>query len=129
MATITLNKTNIQWNTYLTNMSSFLKRNDVVGYICARNSRVIMNALTEYQTMIEKLISKYGTECLDEEGNPTGAVGIPISDKDAIKNFSAEIESYSKIQQQIDILTLSYDEIQGVLTGEEILLLDFMCIE
>lgn len=129
MAIKSLTAKNSELNLYLNNMSNFLNRSDIVGYICARNSRVILDALVEYQDVQHKLINELGKEIFDDEGKPTGQMGINVSDKENFEKFLSGIKPYADIEQRVDILTLNYDEVQGILTGSEILLLDFMCID
>ena len=129
MAIKSLTAKNSELNLYLNNMSNFLNRSDIVGYICARNSRVILDALVEYQDVQHKLINELGKEIFDDEGKPTGQMGINVSDKENFEKFLSGIKPYADIEQKVDILTLNYDEVQGILTGSEILLLDFMCID
>lgn len=107
MATITMNKTNLEWDMCLRSLRRFLNRSDLIGYISARNSRKILDALKEYHEKHAEVIDKVT----------------------AFHQFRQAMYDYNNVDQKIDILTLSYDEIQDVLTSEEILSIDFMLID
>lgn len=102
-----------------------LPHRDKIGYIAARNYRVISEALTEYNTFKRELINKYGECEKDEAGNETGTVSISLASPN-FKEFSDAMAPINEISQDIELMTAKYDETIGTLSGEEILQLDWM---
>ena len=97
-----------------------LPHRDEIGYVAARNTRILRDALTEFLMFKNELIRKYGE--LDEKtGDITILSGTPSFDK-----FKEEFSKYTNIEQEVDIMTVKYDVVIGLLNGEEILAIDWM---
>jgi hypothetical protein len=92
-----------------TELKTLLPRRDKVGYIAARNFRIIREALTEYNDFKNELIGKYGEN---------GAIAF---DSPNFPQFKAEFEPISEVEQEIAVMKLDYEEVIGLLNGEEIL--------
>lgn len=118
--------TNVEMDAHIAELRLFLDRRDRIGYAAARNTRILQNACMEYMNRKDELISIYGEPELDENGNPTGRKYIVIGDK-AFDKYSQDIEAYASIEHDVDgIFKLKYDDVIDILSGEEILTLDWM---
>ena len=119
---------NIQMELMLEALKLLLPHRDKIGYIAARNTRILNDTLTEYFTFKRELISKYGKPDKDDQGNETGTVSIsPTSEN--FNNFVKEFETIRDIEHDVDLMTIPYEEVIGLLNGEEILKLDWMLTE
>lgn len=118
--------TNHQMYEYILGLSTFLERRDKIGYAAARNTRILKDSCIEYLNRREELIFEYGDPEIDDNGAPTGRKYIVIGTK-SFDKFSEELESYANIEHDVkDIFKLKYDDVIGILSGEEILSMDWM---
>ena len=115
--------TNLELDHHIEMLKPFLKHRNKVGYIAARNLRLISNALTEYFQFKEELLRKYGD--VSEDGDKISI----FPDSERFEPFMEEMEPIKNIKQEVDIMMLKYDEIIGILSGEEILMLEWMLEE
>ncbi len=109
-------------------LKPILTHRDKIGYIAARNTRILNDTLTEYFTFKRELISKYGTPDEDENGKEIGTISISPT----APNFAAfvkEFDAIKDIEHNIELMTIPYEDIIGLLNGEEILKLDWMLEE
>lgn len=106
-------------------LQPFLGMKNMIGYAAARNSRVLFDKVQEYAEFRMALILKYGKPVLDDDGNETGDYSLDI-DSENFKEFSEEIGKYANIKSKVKLFTVDYNEAIGVLSGEELLALDFM---
>ena len=60
------------------NLRPLLQLRNKIGYIAARNFRMLSTALTEYEAFKHDLINKYGEPDKDESGNETGTISIKV---------------------------------------------------
>lgn len=118
MKTLTLK--NGEMEIILNNLQPILAHRDKIGYVAARNTRIIKDALTEYLEFKRELIKKYGTV---DETSQTVSIN---PDSEHFKEFVEEFDKIKDVEQEINIITIKYDEIIGLLNGEEILDLDWM---
>ena len=109
----------------LETLKKLLPHRDKVGYVAARNTRIITDTLTEYFAFKRDLINKYGEPDKDEQGNEIGTVSISPNCL-RFNEFMTEFNTIKDIEHDVDLMTLSYDEIIGLLSGEEILELEWM---
>ncbi len=112
----------------LQSLKTVLSHRDKIGYVAARNYRVISEALTEYNAFKRDLIAKYGDVEKDEAGQETGMVSISIASPN-FKQFSDEMAPINEISQEIELMTAKFEEAIGTLSGEEILQLDWMLVD
>lgn len=116
---------NIQMEMMLETLKPILPHRDKIGYIAARNTRILNDTLTEYFSFKRELINKYGELDKDEKGNETGMVSInPTSSN--FQEFIKEFDSIKNIEHDVNLMTIPYEEVIGLLNGEEILELDWM---
>ncbi len=100
-----------------------LEQRSKLGYIAARNARIIDTALTEYYRFKEDLIRKYG-----KPDDKTETISIHPGDAN-FPIFAKELDSVANIKQSVEIMTALYDDAIGILSGKEIFALDWMFTE
>lgn len=106
-------------------LKPLLQLRDKLGFIAARNTRIIENALTEYEDFKNDLIKKYGEPDFDKNGNKLTTISIKVSSPN-FTDFCNKLESLNNIEQEVDLMTTTYTDAIGVLSGEEILGVDWM---
>lgn len=111
--------TNAKMDEMCDGLQKLLPHRDKVGYFAARNTRILNDNLTEYHKVKEDLIRKYGTDAED------GSVQLSIKDP-KFEDFSKELEEFSKIEHDVTLMTMKYEDVVGLLSGEEILDNDWM---
>lgn len=116
---------NIKMEMMLETLKPLLPHRDKIGYIAARNTRILNNTLTEYFTFKRDLISKYGEPDKDENGKETGTVSISPTVSN-FNDFLKEFDTIKNIEHNVELMTIPYEEVIGLLNGEEILELDWM---
>lgn len=119
---------NIKMEAMLESLKPILSHRDKIGYIAARNTRILKDTLTEYLTFKRDLISKYGTPDIDDDGKETGTVSISPTSSN-FQEFIKEFDSIKNIEHNVELMTIPYEEVVGLLNGEEILELDWMLTE
>ena len=117
--------TNLKMEEMVANLEPLLPHRDKVGYFAARNTRVLKDNLTEYLNIKEDLICKYGEQEMDEEGNPLPTYKLAYSDE-KFQDYKKEIEQFASIEHDVTLLTMPYDEVIGLLSGAEMLSVDWM---
>ncbi|MCL2837738.1 MAG: hypothetical protein FWE04_01540 [Oscillospiraceae bacterium] len=115
-----MKRTNLQFEMMIAAMRPILPHRDKVGYICARNVRIITNALEDYFKFRDALINELGET--DNESN----VKFINPDSPNWEKFEEQMRPISEVEQEIPIITMLYSEVIGLLNGEEILNLEFM---
>lgn len=116
---------NIQMEEMLLSLKPLLDRRDKIGYIAARNTRILSDTLTEYMSFKRELIEQYGEADKDENGKDLDTVSVNPS----MPNFDIFIGKFTNIgniEHEVDLMTLTYEEVIGQLKGDEILKLDWM---
>lgn len=109
-------------------MRPILPHRDKVGYVAARNTRKLADTLTEYFQFKQELIRKHGKVDIDEDGNEKDTVSIK-PDSPNFATFTEEFDKIKDIEHDVELMTIPYEEVIGLLNGEEILSLDFMLEE
>lgn len=111
--------TNAQLEHMLTSASAHLGRRDLIGYVCARNVRVLRDELAEYVAMKNAMLSEYGE---------VGEDGVPFirTDSPSYPEFARRFEPIARVEHEPAIMRLRYTDVVGELTGEEILDIDWM---
>lgn len=114
---------NAQMAMMLGQLHPILSHRDKIGYIAARNYRILSECLTEYEAFRISLVEKYGEEIADEHGRPT--IGIKV-DSPAFQMFCDEMAPFNEMKHEVELMTAKYTDAIGCLTGEEILGIDWM---
>ncbi len=119
---------NMQMELMMERLKPILPHRDKVGYVAARNTRILGNILTEYFKFKAELIQKYGEVDKDADGKELQTVSIK-PDSPNFKAFTKEFDKIKDIEHGVELMTLPYEEVIGLLNGEEILALDWMFTE
>lgn len=114
---------NAQMAVMLNQIRPILSHRDKMGYIAARNFRILSECLTEYEAFRNGLVMKYGEEVKDEEGRAVTGVKVDSPDFEV---FCAELAPFNEMEHKVDIMVGKYADAIGCLTGEEILSIDWM---
>ena len=104
-------------------LQPLLSRRDKLGYVAARNCRILSNSLVEYETIRRSLVEKYGEETEDENGEISVTIKIGTPN---FKSFCDEMKQFNEMEHEVDLMTAKYDDAIGILSGEEILSVDWM---
>lgn len=102
-----------------------LDRTDIVGYVAARNMRSLNGELEDFRNVKNKLIVEFGTEELDDDGNPTGDVSIKVGTEEFDK-FVEKINPIGMIKINPTIFKLDADECIDKLSGSQMLKFEWM---
>ena len=114
---------NAQMVAMLNRLQPILSHRDKIGYIAARNYRILSECLTEYEAFRNSLIEKYGEETKDDRGRPI--IGVKV-DSPNFKLFCDELAPFNEMEHEVEIVTAKYDDVIGCLSGEEVLSIDWM---
>lgn len=114
---------NAQMAGMLSQIRPILSKRDKIGYVAARNYRVLAECLTEYEAFRNSLIEKYGEETTDEHGRATAGIKI---ESPKFKEFCDEMAPFNEMEHEVELMTAKYAETIGCLSGEEILAIDWM---
>lgn len=114
---------NAQMVAMLNQLQPILSHRDKIGYIAARNYRILSECLTEYEAFRNSLIEKYGEETKDDRGRPIISVKV---DSPNFKLFCDELAPFNEMEHEVEIMTAKYDDVIGCLSGEEVLSIDWM---
>lgn len=104
---------------------NLLDHRDIIGYAAARNLRYLQDAAHEYLEIRDDLMLKYGTREVDDHGNPTGRFTVNIASDDG-KRYLEEISRYQDIKHEVEIFRVPIEDTVGILSGREMLALDWM---
>lgn len=119
---------NLEMEKMLETLKPILPHRDKIGYVAARNTRILKNTLTEYFAFKQSLIQKYGEVDKDENGKELHTITVH-PDSPNFKLFSEEFDTIKDIEHDVELMTIPYEEVIGLLNGEEILKLDWMFTE
>lgn len=109
----------------LQSLRPILAQRNAIGYIAARNSRTLKEALTEYEQFEQDAIIRYGTADVDENGRPLGTTSIR-PESEGFQKFVEEMAPLQNIEQTVPIMVAKFEDVVGVLSGEEIFAIDWM---
>ena len=116
---------NVEMDNMVEQLKPLLAYKNKAGYVAARNTRLLLDELTEYHTIRESLIQKYGRQEQDENGNLLPRVSIDFGSEE-FEKFEREIKEFSEIEHEVNLMHMNYEEVIGELSGEEILAIDWM---
>lgn len=117
--------TNFEMEQRRNSLIPFLSQRNILGYIIARNYRMLTNALLEYEKFRNDLIQKYGEQDKDENGNLLPTVTVKMGTENFDK-FIAELKPLNDITHEVDLMIAKYESVIGILSGEEILSIDWL---
>lgn len=116
---------NAQMVDRLRSLETLLSHRDKIGYIAARNYRILSDSLTEYTAFKTSLIEKYGEVDKNEAGVETGTISLGFNSPN-FKAFCDEMVPFNEIEHEVDLMIAKYEDAIGCLTGEELLRADWM---
>ena len=117
--------TNFQMESMINDVQQLLGRDDVIGYVAARNVRSLQSNLEDYFTMKNKFIVELGSDELDEAGNPTGNTSIKVGTPE-FDEFIKKIDPIGKTRSYPVIFKLDADECIDRLSGSQMLQFEWM---
>lgn len=115
--------TNAQMALMRRQLEPALKQRNKIGYVAARNYRFLSNALTEYEQFRSDLLEKYGETKTKEDGSVEVSLAV---NSDNFKTFCDELQPFNVISHEVELMTAKYEEAVDILSGEELLQLDWM---
>ncbi len=96
------------------------KTSGKLGYIVAKNMRILANELVEYNKIKDETIKEFGSP--DDEGHYSIKVDSP-----EFKQFVAKMQEYADIETDVNIITIDPELIYSTdITGAEINAILFM---
>jgi len=104
-----------------------LQRNRL-GYAAARNFRILSDTLIEYNRFKMELVEKYGEPDRAEDGTELPTVSIKVGSP-SFKSFCDEMAPYNNMEHEVELMTAKFEDVIGVLSGEEIVGIDWMLEE
>lgn len=116
---------NIEMERMISALEPLLGRTDLIGYAAARNTRMLCAECAEYIQRRDELIEKYGKPEVDDDGNQTGRTMLEVNSSEFAK-YASEIEQWALIEHEPEIFKLPAKEAVGVLSGEQMLKLEWM---
>lgn len=119
--------TNKDMGGMIESLYGLLDHRDIVGYAAARNLRHLQEAAREYLDIRDELLCKYGVCEMDADGHPTGRFTLDVA-SDNGHRFLDEISTYQDIQHEVDIFRIPMHDTIGILSGREMLALDWMLL-
>lgn len=114
---------NAEMAVMLNQLRPLLSHRDKIGYVAARNYRILSECLTEYEAFRNSLIEKYGEAIKDDHGRPI--IGVKV-DSPNFQKFCDEMAPFNEMEHEVEIMTAKFDETIGCLSGEEILGIEWM---
>lgn len=109
----------------LQQLMPILSQRNRLGYIAARNFRILSDSLTEYHKFRTELVEKYGEPDKAEDGTELPTVSIKIGSP-AFKQFCEDMVPYNEIEQEVELMTAKFEDVIDVLSGQEIIGIDWM---
>lgn len=106
-------------------LEPILSQRNRLGYVAARNFRILSDALTEYNRFKMELVEKYGEQDRAENGAELPTVSIKVGSPE-FKSFCDDMAPYNNIEQEVNLMTAKYEDTIGVLSGDEIIGIDWM---
>ncbi len=116
---------NLEMNEMRRQLQPILSHRDIIGYMAARNYRIISEALTEYEAFKSSLIEKYGERDKDANGDILPTISIKIGSPN-FREFCTALEPLNNVEHEIDLMVAKYSDAIGILSGDEILAIDWM---
>ncbi len=121
-------KKNSELVAMLHHLEPILSQRNRLGYVAARNFRILSDTLTEYKQFKMELIEKYGEPDKTEDGTELGTVSIKVGSP-SFKQFCDEMIPYNEMEHEVEIMTAKFEDAIDVLSGVEILGIDWMLEE
>lgn len=85
--------------------------------------------VSNYHIVRENKIREYGTDTVDEEGNPTGGIEIKPDDTESIAKFTEDMNKFILTEVEVNIQKLKSEEVFNAGVPTEYLVRLFNIIE
>ncbi len=121
-------KKNSELVVMLHQLEPVLSQRNRLGYAAARNFRILSDTLTEYNRFKMELVEKYGEPDRAEDGTELPTVSIKVGSP-SFKSFCDEMAPYNNMEHEVELMTAKFEDVIGVLSGEEIVGIDWMLEE
>ena len=125
MSDKTITITNFEMEHYISILSDFLDRADIIGYAAARNTRLLTEASLDHMRIKNELLRKYGSVVKDVDGNETNEIAITDNDEH-FDDVKTQLDISGNTKHHVNLFMISYDDVINKLTGYEILSIDWM---
>jgi len=123
------NISNFEMANRLTSLEPYLNRaKGRFGYGVARNVRKLKEACSEYLQTRVNLFQEYGEPMKDENGEPTGQLGIK-TDSEGFQKFKAQMEDIGAIKHAVEIFKVPYELLPDDMTANDMLALEWMLLD
>lgn len=109
----------------LIQLEPILAQRNKLGYVAARNFRILSDTLTEYNRFKMELVEKYGEPDKAEDGTELPTVSIKVGSPN-FKSFCDEMAPYNNMEHEVELMVAKYEDAIGVLSGGEIVGIDWM---
>lgn len=97
--------TNKQMDEYIYGLEGLMEKTQGrLGYAIAKNHRMILNELKEYQGLKDSAIMRFGTK--NEQGRASIQVGT-----DAYEKYLEEMKQYDDIESDVNIVMVKADDV------------------
>lgn len=106
-------------------LEPILAQRNKLGYVAARNFRILSDTLTEYNQFKMELVEKYGEPDKAEDGTELPTVSIKVGSPN-FKSFCDEMAPYNNMEHEVELMVAKYEDTIGVLSGGEIVGIDWM---
>lgn len=123
-----LTKKNSELVVMMRQLEPILSQRNKIGYVAARNYRILSDTLTEYNRFKMELVEKHGEPDRAEDGTELPTVSIKVGSP-KFKAFCDEMAPYNNMKHEVEIMTAKFEDTVGVLSGEEIVGIDWMLEE
>lgn len=118
-------KKNSELAAMLHQLEPILSQRNRLGYAAARNFRILSDTLTEYHKFKMELVEKYGEPDKAEDGTELPTVSLKVGSPN-FKSFCDEMAPYNNMEHEVEIMTAKYEDVIDVLSGVEIVGIDWM---
>lgn len=125
---IKVTKKNSELVAMMHQLEPILSQRNRLGYVAARNYRILSDTLTEYNRFKMELVEKYGEPDRAGDGTELLTVSIKIGSP-SFKSFCDEMAPYNNMEHEIELMTAKFEDTIDVLSGEEIVGIDWMLEE
>lgn len=117
--------TNLQMEQMVEDLCPHLDRTDELGFAVIRNTRLLIDALQEFQKFKNELVVEYGEEVTDADGKPTGKYTVLKTSENWDKVATA-LKEWENIEVDVPIHTVSWEVMAGNISGADIVRIGWM---
>lgn len=113
---------NFEMDGMRSSLQPLLEMRNVCGYAAARNYRILSDELTEYDQRKREIMLEIGErEVVD--GKETGRLYVP---NERVGEYLERMKSYGEVRHSPQLMRVKWDDVVGVLSGNEMLTVQWM---